>query len=861
MEITPVETPGQGTQVKTYTMSVVAGKGETGTKALALEGSTLNATWKAGEQVTVINATQEGTEIGTLTAQGDGPSTTLKGTVSDPVANGDQLLLKFLSPDYTSQDGTLTGSDNSIDKVCDYATATVKAIVDGDNITIDGSATFTNQQAIVKFTLKNKNGSSISLPLTALRIVAGETTLNITPNSSRPKNDEIFVAIPAINDGDIFLSATLYDDYDLKRAYHKGGVTLRQGQYYEIGVKLSPTAYVSNYAELQYAVERYDGDEFNYIILAADIEYWGEYEPTISGDRVIDLNGHSIDGKGMTRLFTVPPGQTLSIVGNGTLTGGDASKCYNSSELGENGGAIYNAGTLIINNGVTISGNTAPAGNGGGIYNDGTLTIYGGTITGNTAEKGAGIYQNGVLEVSGGPVVSNNTGDNVYLTSEKVITVSEALNDNASIGVTRADGLGAFTSGYSTFNDSSDESETLFSPDDDYFYIIAWKNGEACLAPWYNVTLEKPYANLQVLLDETGLLSSLGSIGQSIVEYNFPDRNNPASAINYTYHSIDPDGKPVELSACIYIPDAAFEGSALAGICLTNHGTIASNAQCPTNSAQFEGAFAWKNYAIVMPDYYGFGASYLRPQGYLDAENTAHNNIDAYLAAVQLMEDRKATMPDNLFSFGYSQGGFNSMANLKYVSKHPELGISFDKVFCGGSPFDVMETWNAYTNGTFRNSLAFVPMTIVSINETHKLGILYSDLFKGTLLTNYNDWILSKQYTTTEISELISPDPDNPAAISDILHADIVNGTGSAFNAIKSVCESYSLISGWTPPSGTEIFLYHSKQDDTVPYVNLTSMKTFLDEVAPGCYTARDGNNGGHMNAVIWFVINFIDEL
>ena len=31
-------------------------------------------------------------------------------------------------------------------------------------------------------------------------------------------------------------------------------------------------------------------------------------------------------------------------------------------------------------------------------------------------------------------------------------------------------------------------------------------------------------------------------------------------------------------------------------------------------------------------------------------------------------------------------------------------------------------------------------------------------------------------------------------------------------------------------------------------------MKDYLDQVAPGCYTASEGNNGGHINAIIRFV-------
>ena len=375
--------------------------------------------------------------------------------------------------------------------------------------------------------------------------------------------------------------------------------------------------------------------------------------------------------------------------------------------------------------------------------------------------------------------------------------------------------------------------------------------------PWryYDVTDVKPYNNQQQLLDETGLSSRLSGYAL-LLPLLFPDRNKPVSAISYTYLSADPQGEPVELSAIVYIPDAALNGTkALTGISLTNHGTIGSNAECPTMKPQFEGALAWKNYAMVMPDYYGFGASADRPQAYLDPETTARGNIDAYLAARQLLEDRKVTLPSRLYSFGYSQGGFNSMANLKYVSEHPELSIRFEKVMCGGSPFDVELTWNAYTNGTFRNAISFVPMSVVSINEAQQLGIPYGDLFKGALLSNWRNWFLSKEYTVVQLNELLGTNN-----LAEVLNADFLAGRGDAYRRVMEVCHRYSLTSGWTPPSGTKIILYHSNQDDTVPYENLTVMKSFLDTAAPGSYTASDGNNGGHVNAIVSFVLNLLFE-
>ena len=375
--------------------------------------------------------------------------------------------------------------------------------------------------------------------------------------------------------------------------------------------------------------------------------------------------------------------------------------------------------------------------------------------------------------------------------------------------------------------------------------------------PWryYDVTAVKPYATQQQLLDETGLASRLSGYALLLPLF-FPDRNKPVSAISSTYLSADPQGEPVELSALLYVPDAALDGTkALTGIALTNHGTIGSNAECPTMKAQFEGGLAWKNYAMVMPDYYGFGASVDRPQAFLDPETTARGNIDAYLAARQLLEDRKVTLPSRLYSFGYSQGGFNSMANLKYVSEHPELSIHFEKVMCGGSPFDVELTWNAYTNGTFRNAISFVPMSMVSFNEAQQLGIPYSDLFKGEMLANWRNWILAKEYNVAEINELIGTNN-----LADVLNGDFLAGRGEAYERIMAVCRRFSLTSGWTPPSGTKIILYHSNEDDTVPYANLTAMKSFLDKAAPGSYTASDGNNGGHVNAIVSFILNLVFE-
>ena len=106
LEVIPVETSEEATQAKVYTLAVHAEKGDAETKALDLssDGKTLTASWKEGEEVDVYKGD---VKIGTLVAQSAGTTTTLKGTITETLALGDQLALRFCSPNYNNQGGTL----------------------------------------------------------------------------------------------------------------------------------------------------------------------------------------------------------------------------------------------------------------------------------------------------------------------------------------------------------------------------------------------------------------------------------------------------------------------------------------------------------------------------------------------------------------------------------------------------------------------------------------------------------------------------------------------------------------------------------------------------------------------------------
>ena len=232
-----VEEPSTGNG--TFTMTVTATK-DAPTKALAENNDhTLTATWAVGEQVTVYNDSRKEPLSGYLEAKKDGATTTLQGSLTGTIAPGDDLILKFLSPNYATQNGTLTGSANSIDKVCDYAEASVKVqSVAADKITTTQAASFVNKQAIVKFTLTASDGTT-PLNTTQLTVSDGTSTVSLTgiPASSYTKNGNgvLYVAFPAAGSAKtITLNVA---DGSKHYVYEKSGVTFTNGKFYEITVK------------------------------------------------------------------------------------------------------------------------------------------------------------------------------------------------------------------------------------------------------------------------------------------------------------------------------------------------------------------------------------------------------------------------------------------------------------------------------------------------------------------------------------------------------------------------------------------------------------------------------------------------
>ena len=431
-------------KVQTYQMSINASKGADNQangpkKVLGLDGNTLNASWAVGEQVTVYNVTKSAELGGYLEAQTAGANTTLLGTLTGTIEANDVLTLKFLSPSYAAQDGTL----EYISANCDYATASVTvSSVSGSTIYTEGTANFVNQQAIVKFTLMKKDDSAIELPAaTALTVNDGTNTYTVTPGSA---TDVLFVAIPATNT--VHLSTSFGG---VTYSYDKTATDLlAAGQYYEIGVKMWREV---NLAGISANTTLVNGDKAygtiggNYKISIADGATVNLYNATITyasngadwagltclGDATIVLGDGTtntvvggLDGDGYSNWsgIFIPAGSTLTINGNtGVLNarrGGDDVE--DGSPAGIGASWKNPCGNIVINGGViNAEGGAQAAGIGGCCWRGcGDITINGGTVTATGHIYGTGIGLGGTHNANS---ITSLSGGNITITGGTVI--------------------------------------------------------------------------------------------------------------------------------------------------------------------------------------------------------------------------------------------------------------------------------------------------------------------------------------------------------------------------------------------------------------------------------------------------------
>ena len=445
--------------IKTYTITVNASKSIGNmTRALDLDGKTLNAYWGEGEVVNVLNA--EGENIGALSPKTIGSaSTILTGIITTAgLSVNDQLTLSFprTTINYSGQDGTLSNIANKYDYA--HANVTIKSI-NGNNITTS-DASFDNQQAIVKFTLMDKvKRTAITSECFFIRdsenhLVYSVSNGNISYGSCtvyKPdgSNDNVYyVALRGVTNSNLTFESAMWNSKNYTHyTYTKENVTFEPGKYYEVTMYMSggydnlidlsqksgeinvPSGkhykFTGSSDDCYITIGSLMGTDPVYVTLSGVTMNNNNASTTPISFRASNSNNDGVilleDGTINTitsSLYHIPAirlpensTKTLTIEGNtGVLIangGGDAPAIGAAA----NGSCTY--GNLIINGGViNATGNSSGSSPAIGVHGEGMgdITINGGTITAVGGRLGAGIGTStgscGNITINGGTIVA-----------------------------------------------------------------------------------------------------------------------------------------------------------------------------------------------------------------------------------------------------------------------------------------------------------------------------------------------------------------------------------------------------------------------------------------------------------------------
>lgn len=278
------------------------------------------------------------------------------------------------------------------------------------------------------------------------------------------------------------------------------------------------------------------------------------------------------------------------------------------------------------------------------------------------------------------------------------------------------------------------------------------------------------------------------------------------------YRTIHPNGDSVDVTGAIAVPKNVDCPVPLASY---QHGTVASKTNVPSyenGESQIGILYASGGYAVAMPDYIGLGDSpgiHL----YVHAESQADAALDLLRAAEEMQADLGFEWNDQLFVFGYSQGGHATAALHRMIQE--EAGDEFTVTASApmSGPYDISGVQaEVLTNNEPYPTPGYLPYVVLSYNEVY--GTLYdelSDVFKpeyAEIIPDLFDGTNSMGFINNQF-----PDIPNEMLLPEVFEA----FQNDPEHPIRVALEDNDVYD-WAPQAPTR--LYYCNQDDQVGFMN-----------------------------------------
>lgn len=323
------------------------------------------------------------------------------------------------------------------------------------------------------------------------------------------------------------------------------------------------------------------------------------------------------------------------------------------------------------------------------------------------------------------------------------------------------------------------------------------------------------------------------------------------------YWSSNPQGDSLLVSGRVYLPKRRY----LNGIVIANHYTICSDAESPSRTIAMESVLTMKGYAVIMPDYVGYGLSREQVHPYLHWRSAAQTAVDLLNCMPELLTYYGYSFPSDVVIDGYSQGGAVALGVARMLeenygtSTQENDGANIDwtvrKLYAGAGPYDPAATYDYCVQLDTMGIPVAIPLIVMGLSEAYDLGFDPEDFFLDPLLSNYEEWVESKQYTTRQINHLMGS-----VVMSQLM-------TPESLDREQPMAEMLYEALLWNSNVGYDLqspaYFLHSTEDEVVPIIN----SLHLVEAMPDDdnITYDFGEYGSHMAASIQFMKYLYQDL
>ena len=253
------------------------------------------------------------------------------------------------------------------------------------------------------------------------------------------------------------------------------------------------------------------------------------------------------------------------------------------------------------------------------------------------------------------------------------------------------------------------------------------------------------------------------------------------------------------------------------------NGTNTRNSYAPTNNlldlpAHLIEMISSMGYIVVIADYPGFGESSGIPHPYLVKEPTVRSLVDLLYTVREMSGNLlDGVIPeDRYYLFGYSQGGWATLALHKALET--EYGADFNLVgsVCGAGPYNI---YDIFQTMALQSSYP-QPVYLGYILNAYSWYGEFTNPFSDILNPPFSERIPSLytgQLTFGEINSQLS------TSIPTLVKSSFISGftTDPKYASIREALIRNS-ISGWDTDS--QLYLMHGGADDQVPPASTLTM-------------------------------------